>query len=312
MAKQTSSGEAKTPLIVALVICVLLMITFGVLAYMFNSDLATAKEEQKKAQADAKTAQDQLAKEREAKLVYKGALGIMTDTDRTDLQGMRFKEDARKVHADMMKAVDDRVRAAITATAGQFVGAANRPNLPDGALSSGTGRQGGDLTPAPGKSLVDVAVTNYSQRQLAENKFNVEADSLAQAQKTLQALSVKLDETQKQLDTRTKQIPEEISKGIQDVRNQFEQFKGNFNKTHRRAAGPDPEGERRPERADDRDPPAPGAGRPAGEHHRPAAGAAGRGNRPVPVRQAAGQDHPPDRTAWSRSTSGRPTTSARG
>src|SRR5262245_15941106 len=99
MAKQTSSGEAKTPLIVALVVCVLLMITFGVLAYMFNSDLATAKEAEKKALADKKSSDEQLAKEREAKLIYAGALGVITDAGRTDLQGMRFKEDARKVHA---------------------------------------------------------------------------------------------------------------------------------------------------------------------------------------------------------------------
>jgi hypothetical protein len=234
MAKQpkqtTSTGEAKTPLIVALVICVLLMLTFGVLAYMFNSDLATAKEAEKKALADAKSAQDQLAKEREAKLIYKAALGITNEEDRTDLQGIRFKEDARTVHANMMAEINNRIQAAVNATASQFV-TGTRPNIPEGSLFRWDWPQGGDLAPTPTKSLIDVAVTNFSQRQLAENKYNVEAASLAQAQKSLQELSVKLDNAQKLFDEETKKLPEQVAKGIQEVRAQFEEFKADFKQT---------------------------------------------------------------------------------
>jgi hypothetical protein len=66
---------------------------------------------------------------------------------------------------------------------------------------------------------------------LAENKFGVEAQSLEDAKKTLQGLSVKFDEMAKQLDARTKAIPEDVAKGVQEVRAQFEQFKTKFNQT---------------------------------------------------------------------------------
>lgn len=228
MAKQQSS-ETKTPVIIALVFFVLTTITLGVLSYLFNQDTETAKAEAVKAQADAKTAQDQATKSREALLVYKAAMGTISDQERTDLQGLRFKEDARKEHADLLQAIIDRSRAAINAEAGKFVGQPGGMGLSENQVFSWDWPAGGELTPAPTKSLIDVAITNFSQRQLAQNKFNTELQSLDQAQKNIQALSAKLDQAQKALDTRTKEIPEEIAKGIKEARDAFEKFKVDFN-----------------------------------------------------------------------------------
>lgn len=229
MAKQQpSSGETKTPVIVALVFFVLATITLGVLAYMFNSDRATAVEAEKKAQADAKTAQDQAAKSKEAMLIYRAALGITNDQDRADLQGLRFKTDDQKVHADMMKAIEDRARAAITAEAGKFVGRPEGVGINEKQVFAWDWPAGGELTPAPTKSMIDVTVTNYSQRRLAENMYLDGIKSLGQAQETMRQMSAKLDAAQKALDTRTQQIPEEIAKGIKEARDAFEKFKGDF------------------------------------------------------------------------------------
>jgi len=229
MAKQ-QSGETKTPVIVALVFFVLATITLGVLAYMFNGDAKTAEAAAATAKKDAETAKTEAGKAKEAMLIAKGIAGTLTEQERTDLQGLRFKEDTRKVHADMLKAIEDRAKAAISAEAGKFVGKAGGMGLNEKQVFAWDWPAGGELTPAPTKSLVDVAVTNYSQLKLAEGKFNQELASLDQAQKAIQALSAKLDQAQKAIDARTKEIPDEIAKGIKDARDQFEKFKVDFTK----------------------------------------------------------------------------------
>src|SRR4051794_18816390 len=109
MAKQ-QSGETKTPVIVALVFFVLATITLGVLAYMFNGDAKTAEAAAATAKKDAETAKTEAGKAKEAMLIAKGIAGTLTEQERTDLQGLRFKEDTRKVHADMLKAIEDRAK----------------------------------------------------------------------------------------------------------------------------------------------------------------------------------------------------------
>jgi hypothetical protein len=197
---------------------------------MFNGDAATAKEAEKKAQAELKTAQDQAAKAKEAMLIIKAGAGFATDAERGDLAGLRFKEDARKVHADMLKAIEDRAQAAIGARAGEFVGQPGGMGMSAKQVFSWDWPATGELPPAPPKSLIDQTVTYFSQRQLAVNMTNIERQSLADAQKTIQTLSAKLETTNKTLEARVKEVPEEVAKGIKEARDAFEKFKIDYTK----------------------------------------------------------------------------------
>jgi len=228
MAKQ-QSGENKQPLVIALVVSVLLLLGVGYLAYSKSEDASAARAEMAKAKSDEQTAQKLKDQEKEKGLVYKAALGILDENDRTALAGLRQKEDTRKAHAEMMKAIEDRAKAAIGGEASKFLG--TKLNLKEGEVFQWKWEGTADAPPPVPKSLIDMAVTNYSQRQLAENSYNNQAASLKKAQEDIQKLVVTLDNAQKAIDTRTKEIPEEIAKGIKDARDQFEKFKIEFGST---------------------------------------------------------------------------------
>lgn len=114
MAKK-SSGESKAPLVIALAFFVLSTLILGVLAYLAYSDIA----EKAKTVVEAKNAADAANKLKsvsdEKILVYKVALGVANEEERTNMQNLRNKDEVKKEYDALMDATKKQLETAITA-----------------------------------------------------------------------------------------------------------------------------------------------------------------------------------------------------
>ncbi|MGL4419824.1 MAG: hypothetical protein ACRCZF_04085, partial [Gemmataceae bacterium] len=203
-------------------------LALGYLVYDFSEKNAAANEARKKAEETAKANEASLQKEKEAKLIYKTALGLLNDADRTDMSGLRYKTETKAVYDDMMKALGARADQAITGEAGKFVGKAGGFGMKATDILNWQWQSADQSPSLPPKGLIDNSVSFYSQRQLAEASYAVELQGIAEAKKKMNELSVTLDNAKKNIDARQAQIPEEIGKEIAKVKAEFEEIKKKF------------------------------------------------------------------------------------
>jgi hypothetical protein len=231
MAKSSSSGsEGKVPLVIATVFFVLLSMALGYMYYSTNEELTAAKADQAKAGADKKTAEDSLTKEREAKLLYKGALGIMNDQDRTDLQAVRFKDDARKAHAELMTAINQQVQQGIDGEKAKFTGK-GALNIRETDVFRWDWAQTADFPPAPPvRGLVGVAISNYSGRELAMIEIAAEKKNVDSQKQILKELADKTSAQEAKYKAELAQLPQKIADKQAEEGKKFEDYKKDFAK----------------------------------------------------------------------------------
>lgn len=227
MAKQ-SSGEAGKPVIIALVCFVLLSLGLGVFAYTATDTAAQAKADAKKAADDKSAAEKTLQKAKDELKLYKVLVGTASPEEKNELQSAN-KSELQDAYTKMMSAINARAGIAIKAETDKMPG--QRLPLETNDLYRWDWPAGGDLAPAPTKSLLDQAVANYAQRVAYERQWRAAEEKYKQDAKMMNDLSNKLDQLAQEYNKQLSNVPSEIAKGIEKVRTDFEQFKENFNKT---------------------------------------------------------------------------------
>lgn len=228
MAKQSSGSEGKAPLVVATVIFVLSTLVLGWFFYDATEKLTAAQGDQTKAQADKKTAEDSLTKEREAKLLYKGALGILNEQDRTDLQAIRFKEDARKAHSELMTAVNQQVQQGIDGEKAKFTGK-GALNIRETDVFRWDWAPTADFPPAPQtRGLIGVAVSNFSGRELAMIEVAAEKKNVESQRAILKDLADKTSAQEAQFKAKSAAFPQQVADKQAEEAKKFEDYKKGF------------------------------------------------------------------------------------
>lgn len=176
------SGETKAPLVISLVFFVLTTIGLGVMTYLAYSDMAVVRAEQTKAVSEKKLFEDQSTKDKEIKQMYRVAIGVGTEEDRTNLQNLRNSDEVNKAYNEFMNALRNGVAGAVSNEANKFVGGGGQPfAMTMDNVFKWNWPQGGKLEAAPSKSLIDQIVAFYAAQQLGERQTATEKTKMAEA-----------------------------------------------------------------------------------------------------------------------------------
>lgn len=184
MAKK--SGESKAPLVIALAFFVLATLALGVLTYLAYGEIAIAKASEKKAKEAADAAAKLQAQDSEKILVYKVALGVANEEDRTNLQNVRSIEAVKKEHTLLVSEAKKRIDAAITDQAKKLAGGGGEaPKLAITAdeVFKWEWPDGGNLEPQPNAYVLDQIVNFYVNQQLAKRDLTAKVKGLESATK---------------------------------------------------------------------------------------------------------------------------------
>lgn len=206
------SGETKTPVVVALVFFVLTTLALGVLTYMAYSQMAQMEDDRKKAESDKQAAQDLQTAAEEKLLLYKVAMGVESEEDRTNLQNMRKTDEVRKEYNTLMTELRNRVSGAVQAEARKFVG------VPGDAFAMQANEvfdwqwpDSGNLAPTPAASLIDRTVAMYAAQQLGQRQVVSEKRELESARASTQKLGEAYQAAKNEYESKLKDIPNQIA-----------------------------------------------------------------------------------------------------
>ncbi len=181
-AKPNSGGEGKTPLVIGLVFFVLASIVLGVLAYTFQGDNAAEVAKAAEAKKDTELARGELSKTQDMLRLHQVILGHGTEEDRTKLSSSANKEYLRDEHAKIMTRINGRLRTAIDAEKGMFVGTEGDKWAPkDAEFFDWPWPAQGEMLAAPKQGpLVEALVKQRADREMAMRKVgNVTKASVA-------------------------------------------------------------------------------------------------------------------------------------
>ncbi|CAN5329612.1 hypothetical protein BH11PLA2_BH11PLA2_01470 [soil metagenome] len=231
MAKSSSSGETKAPLVIALVFFVLSTIGLGVFAYMTMEDLTLAKADTKKAGEEKEAATKTAQKAGEEVLIYKAALGVMTDKDKEALQGVRFKNELQTAHKAMMDAMGQKANTAIADSAKNFTGGGAAFSALPKDVFQWDWPAGADVPAPPALSVIDATVKAISQRELNDRTTKVEQDRLKANTATMVASASAKAAAEKEFKDKTGEIPAKVAGETEKIRQGYEAKASDFVKT---------------------------------------------------------------------------------
>ena len=230
MARSSSSAsgsETKTPLVVALVFFILATLALGITTYMGFGDASLARADAIKAAQEKATIQTERDKEKEKVIFYKVFTGVNTPEEKPLFDAARFKDDLRNEYTNVMKAMEERQKSAVT-KAMQDLGlrGADTPKLedffkwqPDAA----------GVLQAPSSSLIDAAVRANSQRQLAQNNLDVAEKGYADIRKSATDMINALSVAAKNYDKVTAEFPEKIAAEVRKYQKTADETSAKFN-----------------------------------------------------------------------------------
>ena len=169
---RSQAGESKAPIIIALAFFVLTTLGLGVLTYMAFSEKEGLLAAKKKAEDEQKNSLKLLTAEEEKKLLYKGAIGLLSPEEQAKLQNLREKEAVRTEYNEMVAAIDKRVRAVVDTKANEILTQAK--GLPGSGFNMTTKQVFDWEWPAdaalpvqPRVPLADQVVAFYAQQKLS-------------------------------------------------------------------------------------------------------------------------------------------------
>ena len=207
---RSQPGESKAPIVIALAFFVLTTLGLGVLTYLAYSERDALRAETKKAGEEKQNAIKLLTAEEEKKLLYKGAIGLLSPEEQAKLQNLREKEAVRNEYNEMIGAIDKRVRAVVDTKANEVLTQAK--GLPGFGFNMTTKQvfdwdwpADGALPVQPKVPLADQVVTFFAQQKLS----GIEATSTANAAK---AAKEKYDEKAKIEETLAAQHKQALDK----------------------------------------------------------------------------------------------------
>lgn len=208
MAK-SSSGESKAPLVIALVFFVLACIGLGVFAYTTSEDLAVANESTKKANDEATAAKKVATAAREEALIYKGALGILSDADKSALGGLQDRNAAQNVHRAMTEAINQNANKTIGDFATQRLAGNFNATVAD--VFVWPWPEGTNPVMPPERSLIDATVKAIGEREVSDRTAKEAAKANAAATAEFVKLSTQRDADAKKFKDDTREIPNKLA-----------------------------------------------------------------------------------------------------
>lgn len=117
---RSQPGETSKPLVIALAFFVLTTLVLGVLTFLAQSDIEKARADLKAAADKEKAAQDVATTETEKKLLYKGAMGLLSPDDQNRLQNLLKRDAVREEYKQMMGTINNQVQAVVTTKANEI------------------------------------------------------------------------------------------------------------------------------------------------------------------------------------------------